>query len=136
MRKIQLGIIGCGMIGQAFIKNALKNPYFEFKGFYDRNVSSQQSVQQIAPHAHLFSSQQELVQSADIEALIICTRHVDHARQAIEGITYGKHILIEKPIATSLEELSLLIKAQQEHPECVITALPHGQEPILKEAKQ
>lgn len=135
MRKIQLGLIGCGMIGQSFIQNALQNPYFEFRGYYDRNASSQKSVQKLAPHARLFSSQEELIRSSDIEALVICTRHIDHAKQAIEGITCGKHILIEKPIATSIEDLSLLLKAQQERPECVVTALPHGQEPILEEAK-
>jgi hypothetical protein len=31
MRKIQLGLIGCGMIGQSFIQNALQNPYADFK---------------------------------------------------------------------------------------------------------
>ena len=135
MRKIQLGIIGCGMIGQAFIRNALQSSYFEIRGFYDRNLFSQKMALQMAPHAHLFSSREQLFQSPDIEALIICTRHTDHARQAIEGIACGKHILIEKPIATSLEDLALLVKAQQEYPDSVVTALPHGQEPLLEEAR-
>lgn len=135
MRKIRIGMIGCGMIGQTFIQNILKNSLFEFIGFYDRNPVSQKTVLKMVPHAQFFPSQEQLFQSKDIEALIICTRHTDHSRQAIEGLKCGKHILIEKPISTNLEDLTLLVQTQKECPSCVVTALPHGKDPILKEAR-
>lgn len=40
----------------------------------------------------------------DIDAVIIATRHNEHARQAVAALDAGKHVFIEKPMAISIQE--------------------------------
>ena len=45
-----------------------------------------------------------LLERADVDAVCICTPSAQHARIALEAIAAGKHVFVEKPIATALED--------------------------------
>jgi UDP-N-acetylglucosamine 3-dehydrogenase len=45
-----------------------------------------------------------LLERADVDAICICTPSEHHARIALDAITAGKHVFVEKPIATALED--------------------------------
>jgi predicted dehydrogenase len=51
---------------------------------------------------------QEVLNDADIDAVIIATRHNLHASMALEALRAGKHVLLEKPLALSNAELELV----------------------------
>jgi predicted dehydrogenase len=50
----------------------------------------------------------ELFASDDIDAVVLASRSVDHARQAVAALAAGKHLLLEKPGATSLADHAAL----------------------------
>jgi predicted dehydrogenase len=52
-----------------------------------------------------------LVSNPDVQAVIVCTPHKYHARQAAEALRAGKHVLVEKPMATTWEDAEELIAA-------------------------
>jgi UDP-N-acetylglucosamine 3-dehydrogenase len=55
-----------------------------------------------------------LLMRDDVEAVCICTPTVTHAEIALKAIKYGKHVLIEKPIASSAEQAeSILVEANR-----------------------
>jgi UDP-N-acetyl-2-amino-2-deoxyglucuronate dehydrogenase len=61
-----------------------------------------------------FHSVREMVEKAGVEALCICTPHPDHAEPTIEAARAGVHVLVEKPLATSLAECDAMIAAARE----------------------
>ncbi len=50
------------------------------------------------------SDYDEILADPDIDAVIIASRHKDHASQAIAALNAGKHVFIEKPMAATIEE--------------------------------
>ncbi|MCU1291124.1 MAG: oxidoreductase domain protein [Acidobacteria bacterium] len=53
----------------------------------------------------------EILNDKDVDAVIIATRHKEHARQAIDALEAGKHVFIEKPMAITVEECRAIYKA-------------------------
>ena len=133
--RIRLGLLGAGMIGRSYIKEAKDSSEFEVIGFHDRNPNSQLETMNLYKNLKFFSTKEDLFNSNLIDALVIGSRHQDHAMQAIEALKCGKHVLIEKPIATNLEDLHELNNIQKKHSEYIVTALPHKNDPLISAAK-
>src|SRR5687768_1926594 len=53
----------------------------------------------------------DMVSRENIELVIICTPHPDHKAGAIEAMEAGAHVLVEKPLASSLEDCDAMIVA-------------------------
>lgn len=136
MGKIKIGILGCGMIGSSFLAQALKHPKYEVVGVCDRNPSRQRAALQLAAHLQVFLSAEQLFCCPNVQAIIVCTRHSDHSQHAIDALNSKKHVLIEKPIATNLQQLNSLVQCAVGNPSCVITALPHNELSIIHLARQ
>ena len=54
---------------------------------------------------------EELLQRSDVDAVVVTTPHHLHAEQALAALAAGKHVLIEKPITTSVADCDRLIAA-------------------------
>ncbi|MCD9187852.1 MAG: bi-domain-containing oxidoreductase [Pyrinomonadaceae bacterium] len=53
----------------------------------------------------------QILNDADIDVILISSRHKEHAQQAIDALTAGKHVFIEKPMAVTVEECRAIYKA-------------------------
>ena len=54
-----------------------------------------------------------MVTEAGVNAVIICTPHPFHAEGAIQAMEAGAHVLIEKPLASSLHDCDIMLKAAE-----------------------
>jgi len=63
----------------------------------------------------VFSETKEMLQSPDVDIIIIATPSGAHIEPAIEAAKYGKHVLCEKPLEISLERIDAMIKAHESH---------------------
>ncbi|MFW5737857.1 MAG: Gfo/Idh/MocA family protein [Spirochaetota bacterium] len=61
--------------------------------------------------AKLVSALDEVLDDGEIDAVSICTPHALHAPQAIRALEAGKHVLVEKPMATSVAEADRMLAA-------------------------
>jgi phthalate 4,5-cis-dihydrodiol dehydrogenase len=64
--------------------------------------------------ARTYPSVEALCADCDVEAVYVATPHQFHARHAIEAARHGKHVLVEKPMALSLEECRVMIEAARQ----------------------
>ncbi len=55
----------------------------------------------------------DLLEDADVDLVSICTPPDTHARLACQALEQGKHVLIEKPMATTLAGADAILAAQQ-----------------------
>jgi len=60
----------------------------------------------------------------DIDAVVICSENVQHARLTIAAAEAGKHVLCEKPLATTVEDAQAMIDACEKHGVKLQTAFP------------
>ncbi len=66
----------------------------------------------------------EVVKRDDIDAVIICSENIHHKAMTIAAAEAGKHVLCEKPIATSVADATAMIAACAEHGVKLQTAFP------------
>ncbi len=114
MDRIKTGIIGCGK-GAHLHAQALQNlSQSAFSGVYSRNPQTAETfAKQYGVRA--YGSIEEMADKGGIEAVIICTPHPAHAEGAVRACRAGMHVLVEKPLASSLQDCDAIIAAAKEY---------------------
>lgn len=69
-----------------------------------------------------FSTYQELCSASDIDLVVVLTSMKEHAKIAREAILEGKHVMVEKPMATSLADAAELVRLEREASTYLISA--------------
>ncbi len=77
----------------------------------------------------------EILERSDINIICICTPSGQHAEQTIAAAKAGKHVLVEKPMALSLEDADAMIQACQDAKVQLGVALQRRAEPLFKHVK-
>ncbi|NQV23774.1 MAG: Gfo/Idh/MocA family oxidoreductase [Rhodopirellula sp.] len=108
MSEIRIGIIGSGFMGRTHVDAAHK-----LESTIPVAITSGSRAAQVAKDYGLEveSSVQSLVNRDDIDAVVIATPHWLHHEEAMAAVQAGKHVLVEKPLATSLEHCDRMIAA-------------------------
>ena len=105
---VRVGVIGTGSMGRHHVRILSSMPGAELVGICDSNVEVARQIG--ADHGvATFDSMGELAESAD--AIVLAVPTVEHAELGCELLRRGKHLLVEKPIAISLDEADALIDA-------------------------
>ncbi len=113
MNSVKYGLVGIGnTLNSAWPYHYVgckDNPKIEFVSVYDINQKKAAKLAKIFK-LKTFNSYEDLLES-DIEAVLIMVPHHAHEEVVIEAAKAGKHILCEKPMATTLEGCDKMIKA-------------------------
>ena len=113
METIRMGVVGCGAIAQIqHLPHLRDDPKrFEIHGLCDisEHVLEMVGVDYKVPAASRFTDIQDLLAS-DVDAVLICSSGT-HAPQVIAAAQAGKHVLVEKPACTTLEEAEAMVSA-------------------------
>ena len=108
MNPIRIGIIGSGFMGlthAAAVRNTSSAELAAVSGGRRAAaLAARFSVEHIAETDALLSR-------SDIDAVVIATPHHLHASQTLAAFAAGKHVLVEKPMATSLADCDAMISA-------------------------
>jgi phthalate 4,5-cis-dihydrodiol dehydrogenase len=73
-----------------------------------------------------YATAAELCDDADVEAVYIASPHQHHAEHAITAARGGKHVLVEKPMALTLEDCSRMIATAREHDVALLVGHSHS----------
>jgi len=114
VERIRTGIIGCGKGAHLHAQALLNLPESVFTGVYSRTFKSAQSFAE-KYNVKAYESIEEMAEKGGIEAVIICTPHPAHAKVAVRAAKAGMHILVEKPLASSLEDADAIISAAKDN---------------------
>jgi predicted dehydrogenase len=111
VERLGLAILGCGWIARrhAAAARALGNDLA--LSFASRNLEKAESYRRMFLGEAAFGSYQAAVQDRSVRAVVICTPHHRHREDALLAMAHGKHVLVEKPLARTLEEADRMIEA-------------------------
>jgi len=111
---INIGVIGCGYWGPNLIRNMLKVSGCQVVAVADKRTDRLEAVRRFNPEMKLTTSAHELVESDYIDGIVIATPISTHFELAKACLTQGKHVLIEKPMTTTVADARELIRLAQE----------------------
>lgn len=112
--KIKIGVVGLGF-GEEFIPIYLKHPFCDTVAICTRSVQKLNEVgdKYGVPSADRFTDYDEMLKRDDIDAIHIVTPIPLHAQQSLKALEAGKHTACTVPMATSIEDLKALVRAQK-----------------------
>lgn len=114
-KKIKVGIIGTGSISNEHIKAYLNNPNVELYAFCDINKAQLEKMSETYGVERTFTDYNEMLKLSELDAVSVCTWNSAHAPCTIAALNAGKHVLCEKPMATSKEDAILMKEAAEKN---------------------
>ncbi|WP_088103256.1 Gfo/Idh/MocA family protein [Halalkalibacter urbisdiaboli] len=111
MSKLRVGVIGCGSIAKhRHLPEYAQNENTEIIAVCD--LVEERVLAFASEYGVLaYTSYEELLANPEIDAVSVCTPNYLHASISIAALQAGKHVLCEKPVATSKEDAEQMIQA-------------------------
>ncbi|MGB8001952.1 MAG: Gfo/Idh/MocA family oxidoreductase [Anaerobacillus sp.] len=110
MNKLKVGVIGCGSIAKhRHLPEYAAHTQIEIAAVCDI-VKTRADEIAVLYGAVAYESFEELLQNEDIDAVSVCTPNYLHAPISIAALKAGKHVLCEKPMATSRVDAEQMIE--------------------------
>ncbi|MBS4206179.1 inositol 2-dehydrogenase [Lederbergia citrea] len=114
MKKVTVGIIGAGRIGQLHADNILRSGLFHLKSISDISIDHLKGTHLEQQVPVLTTQTDDILKDPEINAVFICSStdtHVDFIKACAKA---GKHIFCEKPISFHIEETKEALQVVQE----------------------
>jgi predicted dehydrogenase/threonine dehydrogenase-like Zn-dependent dehydrogenase len=109
--EVRLGVIGAGLFANATLLPAIKNVKdVELVGIASAGGLHAQHSGNKFGFAYATSQDDQILNDAHINTVMILTRHDSHAELAIRALTSGKHVFVEKPMALDDNQLEAVSK--------------------------
>lgn len=122
---IKLGIAGLGGAARQMIPAALKHPGVEIVAAADVDADALAAFvhdQGVTP----YTSIADMCEREDIDAVYIATPNQFHLEHAMAAFAKGKHLLLEKPMAMTIEESDQIIVEAERLGLVVVVCSPHS----------
>ncbi len=113
-RQLRIGVLGCGPIAQAgHFESVTKARNTQLHAICDVAEDLLERFAVTHAAARTFSNYENMLADPDVEAVIIATADAFHVPATLAALEAGKHVLCEKPLGVSLEEVCELKSAVQ-----------------------
>ncbi|MDB4919036.1 bi-domain-containing oxidoreductase [Mucilaginibacter sp.] len=112
-----IGIIGAGNFTKMTMLPALKSSDANYKYIASASGVSGTALAHKYNFSHSTTNYQEILNDADVDLVLITTRHNKHASITAEAVMAGKHVFVEKPLALNETELVQVIDSYNKQPE-------------------
>lgn len=113
---VRLGIVGCGRIAQLFhISSALRAKNAKLVALCDVLDELVERVANRYNIARYYTDYKEMLEKENIDALINCTPPSEHVAITEYAASAGKHVLVEKPMAVTIEQCERMIEVCEEN---------------------
>lgn len=112
LKKVRMGVIGCGSMAQSHMKYFGEVEGLEFVAAADGvDTALEQAVKEYGVEG--FSDGEKLIKSGLVDAVLIATPHFFHPPLSIAAFKAGVHVLVEKPVAVTAYDAERVDKAHQ-----------------------
>ena len=107
---IRVGVIGCGYWGPKLVRNFSDVPGARVTTICDLDRDRLADVRARYPWVRATTRANELIGATDVDAVVVATPVSSHYDLASRALAAGKHVLVEKPLATSAVQAERLVE--------------------------
>lgn len=110
--KVKIGVVGCGVVATAYyLPYIAKMENAELVAVCDTNPARTAACVRLFGAKAAYQDYYEMLERADIEAVLILTGPGTHLPFALKAIEKGKHILLQKPMALDMAGANAIVEA-------------------------
>jgi len=131
---VRCGIIGFGSMGRIHAAALKNSPSFSFAAATDVAREKRPEAEQLG--AKWFESPEALIQSNEVDAVIIATPHWQHAELAIAALAAGLHVICEKPLTVTVAQADAVLEAAEDSTGLLAVVHQMRFDPVYQYAKQ
>ncbi len=108
---MNIGIIGTNFISDELVDGAAQSGGFVLHSVYSRRMATGREFGAKYGVTEVFDDLEQFLSDPELEAVYIASPNAFHCAQAVAAMNHGKHVLVEKPAAVNLRELSEMEEA-------------------------
>ena len=135
MSDLRLGLIGCGALGRVHAQCVARIDGARLVAYADLREQAAGALLDEFGGEVATADSQRLLGDDGLDAVYICTRHDSHAPLAIAAAQAGKHILVEKPLALTVESCEAVAEAVEKAGVHLMPAFKMRYYPLIQQAK-
>ena len=135
MTNTRFGIIGWGYWGPKIARNVESLAHAEVTMIADTDERRLASAKGM-PGVELTTKVQDMLESKNVDAVVIATPVRTHYRLAREALLYGKHVLVEKPLTASVAEAEDLIALARQQDRVLMVGHTFEYSPAVNELRK
>ena len=111
MKKFGAAIIGCGQVAEEYVKAFKKDERSQVCSLVSRNrANAERYRNRYDLQCTIETDASKMLGQDDVDIVVVCTPHYLHTEHVVAAAEAGKHIIIEKPVAVTIED----VRKQQE----------------------
>lgn len=110
---VKIGVIGAGYWGPNLIRNFFQLPECDLKAVCDLDPKKLEKVRSAYPGVKTVTNEEELIESSEIEGVVIATGGATHYALAKKALEAGKDVLVEKPLALNVKDGEELVNLSE-----------------------
>lgn len=135
MRTVKLGLIGAGGIAQVHCRAMNDIPGAEFVGVADISHERAENTAKRWNIPNVFTDYHDLLALDDVEGVVITTFNQAHRAPAVDALKLNKHVLVEKPMAATLDDAAAIAAAAKRSKAILMVALKTRYSPGMQAAQ-
>ena len=113
MKKLKMGVVGCGFISPAHINAYKENENTELIAICDIDEAWLKCAKEIYDVPYMYTDFLEMYENKELDGVSVCLPTYLHAPAAIPALEKGIHVLCEKPMTTDAETAKTMIAAER-----------------------
>lgn len=115
MKQVNVGLLGFGMSGKFFHAPVFTSIQgFNLSKIFTRSDEKKQQAAMLYPNALVVDEIESIIDDENIDLVIITLPNTSHFDMAKRSLIAGKHVVVEKPFTTTVEEATALINISKE----------------------
>ena len=122
MNPLKVGIIGVGGIAGSHFPGWKASEHAEMTAFADPVAPVLERVAREQGITKTYAKPEDLINDPDIDVVDICTPSAYHAPLAVAALEAGKHVICEKPLAPTPDDIRAMIAARDKSGKMLMTA--------------
>jgi phthalate 4,5-cis-dihydrodiol dehydrogenase len=134
-RRLRIGIVGMGNAGQAFAPAIQTHPGFEWVAFAEP-AEAPKAACESRYGVRGYASLHDMLGHPELDVVCIASPTEHHTAQALDVIASGKHVLVEKPMAVSLEDARAMVAAAREAAVVLLIGHSHSYDAPIKRMRE
>ena len=130
---IPLAVIGAGLIGRTHIDRILRHPALHLAAIVDPTPAGQALAASLGVPG--FATHAEMLDKTAVRGAVVATPNVTHVPLATDCLRRGVAVLVEKPVADTVDEARELVRVQAETGVAVLVGHHRRHNPINRRAR-